>query len=103
MLFKITNRYRKKSFEKNAEKYFLYVKWGSKGVHSLFSKHDTKEEAIEQFQKLKQSKSSLWGKVLSNDFRVKRCFQQYVEESISVPTFKEIENKLPELKGIFLD
>jgi hypothetical protein len=102
MLFKIANRFRKNSFTKSAETYVLYVKWG-KGPHTRFGQFQTREQAIESFQNLRRSCPSHFGRQLSNDYRVKRCFQQYTEECISVPTFKELEDKLPELKGVFVD
>ena len=103
MLFKIAQRYRKNSFSKTVEKYTLYVKWGKNGKHTKFAQYDTKEEAIKRFRCLKRSCPAQFGRQLSDDYRIKRCFQEYTEECISVPTFKELEDKLPELKGVFVD
>lgn len=81
----------------------LFVKWGNKGVHSFHSKYASKEEAIEGFSKLLKHYPERFGRKLNSDYRVKRCVQEYTEECITVPTFKELETKLPELKGLFVD
>lgn len=101
MLFNITDRYRKNSFDRVAEKYVLYLKWGKNGKHSRFAAYDTKEEAIAGYEKLANNRSSMFGRELSEDYRIKLCKQIYSEECIEVPTLHELETKLPELKGVF--
>lgn len=101
MLFNITDRYRKNTFNRIAEQYVLYVKWGKNGKHSRFAQYDTKDEAIAGYQKLANNRASMFGRELSKDYRVKLCKQIYSEECIKVPTLHELETKLPELKGIF--
>ena len=107
MLFKVTRRFRTAPVNKSAEKYVLYVKWfGEKGEsklrkHVQYGQYDTREEAIEAYRNLTQMRGQWPTLSLSNDFRVRLIKQTYSETSISVPSTKELIDRLPELKGIF--
>lgn len=107
MLFKVTKRFRTHSINKSAEKYVLYVKWcdartkSKRSKHTEYGRYDSREEAIESYKKLSQMKSQWPTYSLSDDFRVRLIKQTYSEESVSVPTTKEMTDRIPELKGIF--
>lgn len=107
MLFKVTRRFRTAPVNKSVEKYVLYVKWfGERGESKLrkhveYGRYNTRDEAIEAYRKLTQMRWHWPTLSLSDDFRVRLIKQTYSETSVSVPTTKELTDRLPELKGVF--
>lgn len=106
MLFKVTRRFRTAPINKSAEKYVLYVKWFIEGKSKLrkhveYGQYNTREEAIEAYRELTQTRWRWPTLSLSDDFRVRLIKQTYSETSVSVPSTKELTDRLPELKGVF--
>lgn len=102
MLFSVTSRYRKHNLVRELECFELYIKRGPKGKHTLYSRHNTLDECIDMFKKLKTTLPFNFGNSkLSDDYRVKKVKQFYSEESVQVPTLHQLSENLPELKGIF--
>lgn len=93
MLFRVAQRYRVKEVQKIEEKYVLYLKWGKMGKHRQFARFDTKEEAIQAYKSASKS-----GRI-SEDYRIRLIKQSYSEQSVRVPSVKELMDEFPELKG----
>ena len=94
MLFKVTRRYRTHDLQKTAEKYVLYLKWDKKGKHREFGRFETKDEAIKTYKAVSHQHQ-----YISEDYRIRLVKQSYSEESVHVPSVKELMDEFPELKG----
>ena len=97
MLLKINRRYRKSDVKYHVQKFALFLKKNDSRKSYLFGYYDTKEDAIYQAKRMLGINCDL-----SEDFRIKMITETYEEQEISVPTSREVEERIPELKGVFL-
>lgn len=84
-------------------KYALFLKFGKSKKFELNGYFNTADEAVKKFytMKYKMGHSTEFQEMLNDDFRVKLIEQSYKETEVSVPSIREVELLLPELKGFF--
>jgi DUF4097 and DUF4098 domain-containing protein YvlB len=100
-LLRISTRYKKKTVNLKAREYALYLKVGTDRNFWLFGYFDTYEKAVNKYKDLKYGTSEIGfnREELSDDYRIRLVVQNYFEKEVSVPSIRQIETRLPELKG----
>lgn len=100
MLFKISKRYKKRSVDFKSEKFTLFLRYKNRKNFFFHGHFNSLNEAVARFRTLrfKHPSADMWGE-LSDDYRVKIINHQYSEKEVDVLTIKQIESRLPELKG----
>jgi len=104
MPLKIHTRYKKRTVHLKAREYALYLKTGTDRNFWLFGYFDTWEDAVNKYKYLKYGTADIGFKreTLSDDYRIRLVVHTYFEKEVSVPSIKQIEDRLPELKGFLL-
>jgi hypothetical protein len=104
MPLKIHTRYKKRTVHLKDRKYALYLKVGTDRNFWLFGYFNTCEDAISKYKDLKYGTREIGFKreELSEDYRIRLVVHTYFEKEVNVPSIKQIEDRLPELKGFLL-